>query len=62
MADDEFRPSEYIRVVKNDDEVLIQAREEAGRGKRFGTEGEVALDTQEAEQAAKWILARTIDS
>ena len=62
MPDEEFRPSAYIRVVENEDEMLIQAREEVGRGKRFGSNGEVALDPKEAERAAKWILARSLDS
>lgn len=61
MTGEEFRVSEYVRVVEGEDEVLVQTRAEAGRGKRFGTRGEVALQPREAERVAKWILARSLD-
>lgn len=62
MAHDGFRPCEYVRIKATEDELVLQAREEAGRGKRFGTAGEVALDPHEAELAAKWILTRSLDA
>lgn len=61
MPADEFRASEYVRITEADDELLVQTREEAGRGKRFGTDGEVALQPDEAERLAKWILSRSLD-
>lgn len=61
MAADEFRPSEHVRIVEHDDELVLQAREEAGRGKRFGTNGEVAMGPTEAERLAKWILVRDLE-
>lgn len=62
MTEDEFRVSEYLRVVENEEEMLLQTREEAGRGKRFGTSGEIALDEEEAERLAKWILAQSLEA
>ena len=61
MAAEEFRASEYVRVLAEDDELILQTREEAGRGKRFGTDGQVALEAEEAERLAKWILARDLE-
>lgn len=61
MATDEFRVSEYVRVVAAGDELVLQTRGESGRGKRFGTNGEVALEPHEAERLAKWILARDLE-
>lgn len=61
MPAEEFRASEHVRIVDADDELVVQTREEAGRGKRFGTNGEVALDAEEAERMAKWILSRDLE-
>lgn len=60
MATDEFRVSDHVRVVVTDGELTVQTREEAGRGKRFGTQGEVVLDAEEAERFAKWVFARNL--
>lgn len=61
MTADEFRVSDTVRITENEDTMLVQTRTEVGRGKRFGTSGEVAVDRQEAERMAKWILARSLD-
>ena len=61
MPTDEFRASEYVRVLESEEELVLQTREESGRGKRFGTNGEVALNEAEAERLAKWILARDLE-
>lgn len=61
MTNEAFRASDYVRIEVNEDEVLLQTREEVGRGKRFGTSGEVTMEPEEAERAAKWILARSLD-
>jgi hypothetical protein len=62
MTDQKYRASEYVRVIEDDEQVVIETRDEVGRGKRFGTVGEVAMDPGEAEQVAKWILARDLDA
>jgi len=43
-------------------ELRLQAREETGRDKRFGTTAEIALDPDEAERFAKWVFARNLDA
>jgi hypothetical protein len=58
----EFRASEHVRITEAEDELLVQSREESGRGKRFGTDGEIALTPDEAERLAKGILSRRLDS
>lgn len=60
MTADAFRLSEHVRVTESDDELVLQMRDEVGRGKRFGTSGEVALDPSEAERFAKWVFARDL--
>lgn len=60
MSVNEFRVSEHVRVVVDGDELTLQSRAEAGRGKRFGTKGEVVLDDREAERFAKWVFARDL--
>ncbi len=61
MPAEEFRASEYVRVLADDGELILQTREESGRGKRFGTNGQIALDEAEAERLAKWILTRDLE-
>lgn len=61
MSADEFRASEYVRITEAEGGLLVQTRQEAGRGKRFGTDGEVALRPDEAERLATWILSRSLD-
>jgi hypothetical protein len=62
MADDSIRLSEFLRAQSTEDELHLQASEETGRGKRFGTTGEIALNPDEAERLAKWVLARNLDA
>lgn len=61
MPADVIRLSEFVRVKEQDGEFTLQARDEAGRGKRFGTSGEFALATDEAQRFAKWVFARELD-
>lgn len=61
MADDQFRVSEFLRVDKTDDGFALKAREETGRGKRFGMDGEISLSHEEAERLAKWVFAQDLE-
>lgn len=58
MAPNNLRLSDYVRVEQNDDALVLKAREETGRGKQFGSAGEIALDEEEAELLARWVFAR----
>lgn len=57
------RLSDYKRVEMNSPgQITIQARAEIGRGKRFGTAGELSLSNSEAIQLAKFVLNNYIES
>jgi hypothetical protein len=57
------RLSKYKRAeFSGPGKLTIKARTEVGRGKRFGTAGELSLSNQEAIQLAKFVLNNYIDS
>lgn len=57
------RLSDYKRVqMSSPGQITIQARSEIGRGKRFGTAGELSLSNNEAIQLAKFVLNNYIES
>lgn len=57
-----FRLSDHLRVEQADDGMVLQAREEVGRGKRYGMDGEVEMTDKEAERFAKWVFAHDLES
>lgn len=58
MDSEELRVSEYLRVERGDEnQFILKARDEVGRGKRFGMSGEISMDEREAEKLAQWIFA-----
>lgn len=59
MVPMELRLSDYVRVRETDDHLVLEAREEAGRGKQFGAAGEIAIDEAEAQRLARWVFARS---
>lgn len=63
MVSSELRLSEYLLVENDDtkDEIVLKARDEVGRGKRFGMSGEIELEREEAEAFAKWVFASEFD-
>lgn len=63
MLEQEIRLSEYV-MAENDNEdegIVLKARAEAGRGKRFGMDGEISLSSDEAETFAKWVFAHGLE-
>jgi hypothetical protein len=57
------RLSDYKRVqMSSPGQITIQARAEIGRGKRFGTAGELSLSNDEAIQLAKFVINNYIES
>lgn len=62
MVPDDIRLSEYVRVQQTEDRLVLEAREETGRGKQFGTAGEITLDEDEAHRLARWVFARTFQA
>lgn len=61
MSNGMVKVSDYTRVTFDEDGVLVQQRQEAGRGKRFGTDGEIALEREEADRLAKIIFANQLE-
>lgn len=61
MAEDKYRISETLRAEREDDRLVLQARDEVGRGKRFGMSGEIDMSHEEAEVFAKWIFAHDLE-
>ncbi len=60
MTSEKFRVSEFLQAEGTDEGLTIKAREEVGRGKRFGMDGEIEMSTDEALTLAKWIFARDL--
>lgn len=63
MVENEIRLSEQLLAENDneDSEIILKAREEVGRGKRFGMSGEISMDTTEAEAFAKWVFANDLE-
>jgi hypothetical protein len=62
MVSDTVRLSEFVRAkVGEENEILLESREETGRGKRFGMNGEITLNDHEAKKLAQWVFAREFD-
>lgn len=60
MNTDKFQVNDLLRIESNGSALQLKAREEVGRGKQFGTAGEIELSESDAETLAKWILGRQV--
>lgn len=60
MGQEELKISDHLLVETSDEGFVLKARDEVGRGKRFGMSGEIELNEQEADRLAKWVFARDI--
>lgn len=62
MDSEELRVSEHLRVEREEEnQFVLKARDEVGRGKRFGMSGEITMEEEEAERLAQWIFARQLE-
>jgi hypothetical protein len=61
MVIDDLRLSEHLLVEFNDEGVVLKARDEVGRGKRFGMDGVIELNDSEADMLAKGVFARQFE-
>jgi hypothetical protein len=61
MVIDDLRLSENLLVEFNDEGVVLKARDEVGRGKRFGMDGVIELSDSEADALAKGVFARQFE-
>lgn len=62
MVTEEIRLSKYL-LAKNDEEsgeIVLKARDEVGRGKRYGMSGVIEMDEAEAEAFAKWVFVHDL--
>lgn len=51
MPLEECRVNGHVRILEDDEEIPRQSRDEAGRGKRLGTSGEIDMETT---KPSKW--------
>ena len=56
QAFDRERLSDYLRIEETDAGYRLSAREDAGRGKRFGTAGTIELSPVEAAGLVRWLI------
>lgn len=48
--------SDYVRIEETDEGYRLSARDEIGRGKRFGTAGKIDLSPNEAAEIVRWLI------
>lgn len=61
MVDEKLKISDQLLVESNEEGLILKARDEVGRGKRFGMSGEIEINEREAERLAKWVFARDFE-
>lgn len=60
MEENHYRVSDHLRAELTDDGLVLQARDEVGRGKRYGISGEISMSRDDAEAFAKWVFAQDL--
>lgn len=55
------RLSDYLRIEETDGGYRLSAREEVGRGKRFGAAGSIEITPVEAAGLVRWLIVNLDD-
>lgn len=61
MPAERYRLSSQLRAEQTDEGFVLRAREETGRGKRFGMDGEISMTREEADTFAKWVFTQDLN-